>query len=84
VSTIAVLYARGFLCAQVVTYTVKSEVSFFFSCQEQKQIVCLVHQLIFIQYGRKVMPLKEAPILRSFFFLTNVEAFQHIRGTKGL
>jgi len=64
---------------------VKSEVSFLFTCQEQKQIVVfLVHQLIFIQYGRKVMPLQEAPTLRSLFFLINVEAFQHIRATKEL
>jgi len=75
--------ARRFLCTQVVIYKVKSEVCFLFSFQEQKYIVvCLVHQLIFIQYGRKLMPLQEAPILRSLFLLINVEAFQHIRATK--
>ena len=85
VSTIAVLYARRFLCTQVVIDTVKSEVCFLFSCQEQKEVVvCLVHKLIFIQYGRKVMPLKEAPILISLFFVINVEAFQHIHATKEL
>jgi hypothetical protein len=46
--------------------------------------MCLVHQQIFIQYDRKVMPLKEAPILISLFFLINVEAFQHIHATKEL
>jgi hypothetical protein len=59
----------------------------FVSCSrlEQKHIfVCLVHQLIFIQYGRKLMPLQEAPILRSLFLRINVEAFQHIRATKEL
>jgi hypothetical protein len=52
---------------------------------EQKQIVvCLVHQLIFIQYSRKLRPLQEAPILISPFFLINVEVFQYIRATKEL
>jgi hypothetical protein len=73
-STITVLYARRFLFTRVVIYTVKSEVCFLFSFQEQKQIVlCLVHQLIFIQYGRKLMPLKEAPILGFLFLLINME-----------
>jgi hypothetical protein len=84
-STIAVLYARKFLCTEVVIYKVKSEVCLFFSFQEQKQIVvCLVNQLIFVQYGRKVIPLQEAPILRSLVLFLNVEALQHIHATKEL
>jgi hypothetical protein len=57
----------------------------FVSCSLVRNIVvCLVHQLIFIQYGRQVMPLQEAPILRYLFILINVQALQHIRATEEL
>jgi hypothetical protein len=60
--------------AALVLYTVNSAVCLLFSFREQKQtVLCFVHELIFIQCGRKVTPLK-ASILTSLVLVTNMAA----------